>query len=1196
MCRGGTAQGEECGGNTACPGTAGPGATPAACTFQGHPKYCANAPLCMVSGQSCTDNLDCARWPEPTPVNYCPSNQGLNLPAKACNVDADCGRCVAGSHKGWACTADSECPSTTCDTGTGGCIIGVQQGQDEVYSQGSGLAGDVYADYVIGNQTCESCQEGIVSATTARAPVALKYFRGLDKLVHVMSVKNTVRIQGWDAASTLNSIPTPAPISWFLGAIDIDHGLWENIPGDVSGATGHMSPNSLNMSGAAPPGVALDPVTDSFWVHDADNIREYSSSPHSKDLPTRVLGYSDFTGWNRTGTICHAGSNDGTACYPSLNCPGGSCYPVSGVYTCHGGSNDGNSCDVNASCTGGGICVDGRVNDGGLDAMPRCNGAMSFGTACTSNGDCSDGTCTTSLIAVNRWLSRLDLWVDVSTALSGQPPDYFVGQIDGVQGSPNQGLAAPTGATLSYPVDVVFDSSGNILTTDAGNNRVLRFPYSSKTGASATLVFGAADFTHAGTLFTGGWVSGITADPATGQVSVTDTWASRVDVFDPPFTSPVTGVSHTIGQAACTGSHCNQSSDDSKLDRLWVPRTLSTDGNGGLYVGDSLNNRDLHFPAPLATDEAADLLLGQLSATAYEQLSAHTESDGDSGGLCFYMANGTVGGCKVSTRHNRALCWNDWYAHFGQRGKAPETDAVVLGQPDGTTGDANHGGLSAASLSAPYGCAADSSYLYVADSGNHRITKYLLGPGLTDHQSAADCIGQASPNPCTKATPATSQTGLNTPVDVKVSAVGNLWIVDQGNRRTLLKCEVANTDQVCTSDNSGDSTWDLVLDQGDYTHNVQVCTDPASASRPCVPWSVVAYGATVLVADASTSTGGARIQMFDQPWSNGMDQTGTLGQVATNRLTPRGGVCVGGPLAGTGCDVYNNGNYDWFLQGTASIVCPYGYCSGAVLPLRATGNPISMGLSTRHLPAHLWVTVAPYLIRWASPFYTGEAADLETASNSNHAFNDKGTGYVPSQPDNSGGAVIEAPDGSVCYSNGGEEGFSAIYCMMDPDAATPANAPTATVTSTDTPTDTPTNTVTPTNTPTGTATPTSTEAPTATPSETPTSSPSATPTPTPTPTHTSTSTPTNTPSNTPTATTTARPTLRPCVGDCNQDGSITVGDILTMVNIALGSAQISDCLPGDVNGDGKITVDEILTAVNNALNGCHVIADHAADL
>ena len=45
-------------------------------------------------------------------------------------------------------------------------------------------------------------------------------------------------------------------------------------------------------------------------------------------------------------------------------------------------------------------------------------------------------------------------------------------------------------------------------------------------------------------------------------------------------------------------------------------------------------------------------------------------------------------------------------------------------------------------------------------------------------------------------------------------------------------------------------------------------------------------------------------------------------------------------------------------------------------------------------------------------------------------------------------------------------------------------------------------------------------------------------------------------------------------------------EILTMVNIALGNASVSQCEPGDANSDTHITVDEILTAVNNALEGC----------
>jgi hypothetical protein len=117
----------------------------------------------------------------------------------------------------------------------------------------------------------------------------------------------------------------------------------------------------------------------------------------------------------------------------------------------------------------------------------------------------------------------------------------------------------------------------------------------------------------------------------------------------------------------------------------------------------------------------------------------------------------------------------------------------------------------------------------------------------------------------------------------------------------------------------------------------------------------------------------------------------------------------------------------------------------------------------------------------------------------------------------------------------------------------------------------------------------------------PTSSvtPTGTPTNTPTSTGTSTVTSTATPAEIPTLTAVPSmpPTVTPvpsatpvppptCVGDCTGDGHVSVGELLIMVNIALGSTSPESCVPGDANGDGQITVDEILTAVNNGLNGC----------
>jgi len=75
---------------------------------------------------------------------------------------------------------------------------------------------------------------------------------------------------------------------------------------------------------------------------------------------------------------------------------------------------------------------------------------------------------------------------------------------------------------------------------------------------------------------------------------------------------------------------------------------------------------------------------------------------------------------------------------------------------------------------------------------------------------------------------------------------------------------------------------------------------------------------------------------------------------------------------------------------------------------------------------------------------------------------------------------------------------------------------------------------------------------------------------------------------------TATPTAVRCIGDCGNSGQVTVDEILTMVNIALGNASVSECETGDTDGHGQITVDEILAAVNNALTGCVTLTPEEA--
>jgi hypothetical protein len=58
-----------------------------------------------------------------------------------------------------------------------------------------------------------------------------------------------------------------------------------------------------------------------------------------------------------------------------------------------------------------------------------------------------------------------------------------------------------------------------------------------------------------------------------------------------------------------------------------------------------------------------------------------------------------------------------------------------------------------------------------------------------------------------------------------------------------------------------------------------------------------------------------------------------------------------------------------------------------------------------------------------------------------------------------------------------------------------------------------------------------------------------------------------------------------CLGDCNGNGQVTIDDLLTLVNIALGSAQPLACPDGVPSGD-NVDIALILQAVSNALHGC----------
>jgi hypothetical protein len=59
-----------------------------------------------------------------------------------------------------------------------------------------------------------------------------------------------------------------------------------------------------------------------------------------------------------------------------------------------------------------------------------------------------------------------------------------------------------------------------------------------------------------------------------------------------------------------------------------------------------------------------------------------------------------------------------------------------------------------------------------------------------------------------------------------------------------------------------------------------------------------------------------------------------------------------------------------------------------------------------------------------------------------------------------------------------------------------------------------------------------------------------------------------------------------CTGDCDDDKTVGISELITMVNVALGRDELAACQNGDRDHNGVIAIDELVRAVSHALEGC----------
>jgi len=59
-----------------------------------------------------------------------------------------------------------------------------------------------------------------------------------------------------------------------------------------------------------------------------------------------------------------------------------------------------------------------------------------------------------------------------------------------------------------------------------------------------------------------------------------------------------------------------------------------------------------------------------------------------------------------------------------------------------------------------------------------------------------------------------------------------------------------------------------------------------------------------------------------------------------------------------------------------------------------------------------------------------------------------------------------------------------------------------------------------------------------------------------------------------------------CAGDCRGVGIAAINDLITLVNIALGTMEPATCAKGGLPLGGEVNIAVIIKAVTNALDGC----------
>jgi uncharacterized protein (TIGR03437 family) len=492
-------------------------------------------------------------------------------------------------------------------------------------------------------------------------------------------------------------------------------------------------------------------------------------------------------------------------------------------------------------------------------------------------------------------------------------PDMVIGQANFNNSRPNEGNTSPSATTIAlnlgsnriFRSGMVFDSAGNLWFSDAGNNRVLRYPAAAlqrgQNQPAADVVLGQFAFNTNVANGTGDprnkavmtAPSGLALDAA-GRLYVCDSH-NRVLVY----TSLSTGVSAArvmgvivVQPGQPSPPAVNETSLGANTSTGRIPPEAVFFAGGTPFVVDTPANRIVRYdpfeswPAEGTTfSPPGRQVYGQADFTSFRPNRGNPEASaaGFNNPVAAVVANNEV--YIADEQNHRVLV-------FPLSGGTISTAARVAGQAEFYQSAPNYIEgremfLFAGFSSIPGGVVTDGAgitidnrsnppRLYVADTYNHRILGYRDARSAKQGDRADLVIGQrdftrALLNDPTNDINQVTNTGLAFPAGLAVDAAGNLFVADSGNGRVLRFPR--------PFEQSGAVQPDLVLGQTSFFNKITDATS-RTMSRPYgIAFSVDGH---LLVSDAAHH----RVLLFRKPaggdFTSGQAADRVIGQADFN--------------------------------------------------------------------------------------------------------------------------------------------------------------------------------------------------------------------------------------------------------------------------------------------------------------------------